>query len=164
MNLESIISISGVPGLQKVVGQSNNGLIVESIEDGKRFPAYAADKVSALEDISIYTENEEVPLGDVLQKMFDKKDGKEAISYKSSPDELKSFFKEVLPDYDQDRVYVSDIKKVVRWYNILLKADLLKEEKEDEKKDKKDEAVEDAIVEEVVENATSEKAEETKEE
>lgn len=139
MELENIISIAGQSGLHKVVGSTKSGIVVESLEDGKRSAAYATDKVSALEDISIYTETEDVPLKDVFQKIFDLQKGKQAIAHKSSANELKDFFGKALPDFDEDRVYVSDIKKVVRWYNILHKAGVLKpaEEVKEEKAAKK---------------------------
>ena len=97
-----------------------------------------------MEDIAIFTSTEELPLADVFTKIYEKKDGKEILSHKSTNEELKSFFKEILPDYDRERVYVSDIKKVVLWYNTLLGHDLLKPveeeaEKEKEKKEEKDE-------------------------
>ncbi|MBL4625249.1 MAG: DUF5606 domain-containing protein [Flavobacteriales bacterium] len=138
MDLENIISIAGYSGLHKVVGSTKNGIVVESLEDGKRMAAYATHKVSALDDISIFTETEDVPLKDVFQKIYDANNGKAGISHKSSADDLKAFFLKALSDYDQDRVYVSDIKKVVRWYNILTEADLLKPEAKEEEKSKKE--------------------------
>ena len=136
MDLENIISIAGYSGLHKVVGSTKNGIVVESLEDGKRMAAYASHKVSALEDISIYTETEDVPLKDVFQKIYDLTKGKEEVSHKSSAKELKEFFGKALPGYDEDRVYVSDIKKVVRWYNILTEAGLLAPKKEEKPKAK----------------------------
>lgn len=137
MNLESIIAISGFPGLYKVIGQSSNGLIVEAIESKKRLPIYASHKVSALEDICIYTETEEKPLAEVFKGIFETYKGKEALPASSASEELKSFFEKALPDYDRDRVYVSDIKKVVRWYNELLGAGFIQEEKKETKKEDK---------------------------
>ena len=134
MDLKGILAISGHPGLFKMISQAKNGIIVESMIDKKRMPAYTTSKISALEDIAIFTVEQDVPLLKVFQNIFEKLDGKEAISHKSSNNELKAFFEEVLPDYDQDRVYVSDIKKVVQWYNLLLEQGLvdLEEEKEEE--------------------------------
>eukprot|EP00746_Dinoflagellata_sp_MGD_P018254 gnl/MRDRNA2_/MRDRNA2_142339_c0_seq1.p1 gnl/MRDRNA2_/MRDRNA2_142339_c0~~gnl/MRDRNA2_/MRDRNA2_142339_c0_seq1.p1 ORF type:complete len:156 (-),score=21.07 gnl/MRDRNA2_/MRDRNA2_142339_c0_seq1:140-607(-) len=137
MSLENIISVSGLPGLYKVVGQTNNGIVVENIEDGKRQPVYASHKVSALEDISMFTTTEDIPLKDVFQKMYENNSGKETISYKSSGDELKVEFEKALKDYDQDRVYTSDIKKVIRWYNLLVNAGFLTPEKKEEEKEEK---------------------------
>jgi hypothetical protein len=136
MKLKDILAISGKGGLFKFVSQGRNGIIVESYEDKKRTVVHSSAKVSALEDIAIFTETEEVPLGDVLKKLYEKEGGKESISHKASPDELKALLQEILPDYDKERVYVSDIKKLVQWYNILLKYDLLKPAEEDKKEDK----------------------------
>ncbi|MBL4651969.1 MAG: DUF5606 domain-containing protein [Flavobacteriales bacterium] len=138
MDLENIISIAGYSGLHKVVGSTKNGIVVESLEDGKRMAAYSTHKVSALDDISIFTETEDVPLKDVFQKMHDTNKGKAGIGHKSSADELKTFFEKSLPDYDKDRVYISDIKKVIRWYNLLIESGLLKPEVKEDKKSKKD--------------------------
>lgn len=130
--LKGILAISGEPGLYKMVSQAKNGIIVESIETQKRIPAYATNKISSLEDIAIFTEDDEVPLKDIFLNIKTKSNGSEAISHKASNNEIKSLFKEILPNYDEDRVYVSDMKKVFRWYNILAKQDLLIETKEEE--------------------------------
>lgn len=137
MKLKDVLSISGKPGLFIFVSQGRNGIIVESVLDKKRMPVHSTTKVSALEDIAIYTETEEVPLKDVLLKLHEKEDGKEAISHKSANEELKTYFESVLPDYDKDRVYVSDIKKLISWYNLLIEHKLfdpndLKDEEEKE--------------------------------
>jgi len=135
MDLSGIISISGKPGLFKVVAQAKNNIIVESLVDGKRVPAYSTDRISALEDISIYTYEEDKPLAEVYQAIYDKEKGGAVLSHKESLNKLTDYLSEVLPNYDEDRVYSSDIKKLFQWYNILHKADALKvEEKEDEKK------------------------------
>lgn len=122
MKLKEILAISGQPGLFKFVAQSTNGIIVESLTDGKRANVPSTAKVSALSEISMFTETEDVPLADVLTNLYKKSAGAEAISHKSSPDLLKALFAEVLPDYDRDRVHVSDMKKLVQWYNILVNA------------------------------------------
>ena len=139
MDITGIIAISGKPGLYKVVGQTKNTLIVESLEDGRRFPANSNNRVSALDDISIYTYQEDLPLVEVLAKVFKKYNGKEAIDHKAKPEELKAFMGGVLPDYDENRVYNSDIKKLIQWYNALVSAGVLKEEskKEEAPKTKK---------------------------
>ncbi|MCF8370640.1 MAG: DUF5606 domain-containing protein [Bacteroidales bacterium] len=144
MDLKGILAISGHTGLFKMISQAKNGIIVESLIDKKRMPAYTTSKISSLEDIAIFTMEEDVPLLKVLQKVFTHLDGKEALSHKSSSDELKKFFLAVLPDYDQDRVYVSDIKKVVQWYNLLLAEGLidLEEAKEEEGEEGNDETPE----------------------
>ncbi|MFP5470271.1 MAG: DUF5606 domain-containing protein [Bacteroidia bacterium] len=128
MDLTGIISISGKSGLYKVVGQSKNTLIVESLEDGKKFPAHSSNKVSSLGDISFYTVEEDVSLKDVFASIFDNLDGKKAIDHKSSPEELKAFMEKVYPNYDKERVYNSDLKKLVQWYNSLLEAGIFKKE------------------------------------
>ena len=121
--LKTILAISGKPGLFKLVSQGKNMLIVEALATGKRTPAYAHDKVISLGDIAIYTVEEDVPLGTVLETIKEKNDGK-PVDMKSFSDdhELRKYFKEILPDFDEDRVYTNDIKKVFSWYNLLLAA------------------------------------------
>ncbi len=133
MNLSDIISIGGMGGLFKIVAQIKNGVLVESLIDKKRIPAYATHKVSELESITIYTEDDDMPLADVFQKIYDTEKGGECLSHKSGNDELKAYFKKALPNFDEDRVYVSDIKKVLQWYNILQKNGLLETKKEEKK-------------------------------
>lgn len=122
MKFVEILAISGQPGLYKYVAQSANGLIVESLADGRRFNATGTSKVSALSEISIFTEDEDMPLSDVYTKMYEHTEGKKAVDHKSSPDQLKAFVAEALPGYDRDRVRVSDMKKLVAWFNILVDA------------------------------------------
>ncbi|MCG8411957.1 MAG: DUF5606 domain-containing protein [Bacteroidales bacterium] len=144
--LKDILSISGYGGLYKFISQGRSGIIVESLEDKKRMSASVNAKISALEDIAIFTETEDKPLKDVFKAIFDKEGGSAAISHKSSSNELKNYFEQALPDYDKDRVYVSDIKKVINWYNILHKYELLNfdEDNKDEKvKDEKETKTED---------------------
>jgi len=136
MDISGIISITGMSGLYKVIAQTKNGLIVESLLDKKRIPAYATHKVSTLEDVSIFSTGDDVPLKDVFQKIHDKEKGAPCIDHKSSDSELKSYFKSVFSEYDEDRVYVSDIKKVLNWYNILQKEGLLEKEPEQSEEDK----------------------------
>lgn len=121
MSLDKILSISGKPGLYKLKKQTRNGLLAESLLDGKNISVSARHNVSLLSEIAIYTLSEEVPLGKVFSKISEKEDGGEAISHKSSKDELEEYFFNVLPEYDEDRVYASDIKKIVQWYNLLQK-------------------------------------------
>jgi len=132
MSLDRILSIAQKPGLFKLVTQTRGGFIAESLLDGKRISVNLKSNVSLLSEIAIYTLTEEVPLREVLKKIKDKENGaKTSISHKDSKDTLEEYFFEVLPDYDEDRVYASDIKKVVRWYNILHEhkmLDLLNEE------------------------------------
>lgn len=138
MDLKDIMSISGKSGLFKTVAQTKNGLIVESIVDKKRFPVYISDKVSSLEDISIFTTGKDLPLKDVMDMIFKKENGGHCIDPKIDDAKLKKYFEEVLPDYDKERVYTSDIRKLFTWYNLLQSHGLLKmeEEKKDEEKQK----------------------------
>jgi len=123
--LKGILSISGQSGLFKMVAESKNNIIVESLETLKRMPVHSTSKVSALEDIAIFTENGDVPLKDIFKAISDKESGGSAISPKSSGNELKAYFEKIVPEYDKDRVYISDIKKVLLWYNTLKQNDLL---------------------------------------
>ena len=120
MSLEKIISVTGKPGLFEIIAQSKGGIIVESMIDKKRFPINAMHNVSVLDNIAIYTYEEEVPLRTVLKTIFEKEEGKESISPKESGKKLMAYFSEVLPNYDDERVYASNIKKVLQWYNLLI--------------------------------------------
>lgn len=122
--LRTILSISGKPGLYKLESHAKNMLIVESLIDKKRIPAHAKDKVISLGDIAIYTEDGETPLHQVLTSVKEKENGEVASinPTKASTDELRAYFAEVLPNFDRDRVYPSDIRKLLNWYNILIKA------------------------------------------
>lgn len=140
MSLEKILSITGKPGLYRVNTQTRSGFLAESLLDGKKISVSARHNVSLLSEIAIYTLTEELPLRAVFAKISEKEDGGEAISHKSSKDELEEYFFGILPDYDEDRVYVSDIKKVVQWYNLLTKSgmtDFSEKTEEDEAGDDK---------------------------
>ena len=133
--LKKILSISGKSGLYKLISYGKNMLIVEGLNDGKRFPAYSYEKIISLGDIAIYTYDEEIALSKVMQTIYDKNEGK-AIDAKKCADKnsLFSFFEEILPDFDQERVYPNDIKKVISWYNILVGAgdtSFIEEEKDE---------------------------------
>lgn len=119
MGLEKILSISGKPGLYELSAQTRGGFIAKSIIDQKKIAVNVRHNVSLLSEIAIYTYTEEVPLGTIFQKMHEKEEGKEAISAKASKKELEAYFSEILPDYDVERVYQSDIKKIIQWYNLL---------------------------------------------
>lgn len=125
IEVKDILSISGKGGLFRYIAQARNGMIVESIEDKKRQVAPASAKVHSMDEIAVFTDGEEVPLCDVLYKIYEKESGKPCISHKSGNDELKAYFREVLPNYDDERVYISDIRKILNWYNILQEHDLL---------------------------------------
>ena len=121
--LRTILSISGKPGLYKLISQGKNMLILETLDaTKKRIPAYSHDKVIALGDIAMYTDAEEVALAEVLESVKNKENGAVAsVDYKTaSAEELHAFMAEVLPTYDRDRVHTSDIKKLIQWYNILV--------------------------------------------
>lgn len=128
MNLKDILAISGEPGLFKFIAQGKNAIIVEHLETKKRSSAYGSAKVSSLEDIAIFTDKEDMPLGKVFDLIHEKENGGPAIDSKADTDKLKAWFEGILPEYSKDKVYTSDIKKVAQWYNILLKLNLLVKE------------------------------------
>jgi hypothetical protein len=136
MDLSKIISISGMSGLFKVIAQGKAGLIVESLADKKRMPVHASSKVSVLDNISMYlSSGDNIAIGDVLKKMYDKQGGAPAPDTKSSDEELVKFFAEVLPDYDKEKVHTSDIRKAILWYNLLQKTDIFTTKAEEKKDD-----------------------------
>ena len=123
--LKEILSISGKPGLQKLISNSSNAIIVESLIDGKRFPAYS-------------NEAEDMPLKEVFKRISAKENGKSALSHKEPTEKILAYFEEIVPEYDKERVYVSDMKKIIQWYNLLTEKgmlDLDEEAKEEEKKE-----------------------------
>ena len=122
MEFKDILAISGMPGLYKYVAHSTRGIIVESLADGRRTNASATSRVSALTEISMFTEGEDIALAEVFTRMYAHTEGKEAISHKESAEKLKAEFEAVLPEYDKERVHVSDIKKAFSWFNILVGA------------------------------------------
>lgn len=130
MNLKDILAIAGEGTLFKFIAQGKNAVIVENLETGRRFSAGATAKVSALDEIAIFITGEDVPLSKVMDLIFEKENGGECLSHKQPDAELKKYFAEVLPEYDRDRVYTSDIRKVLHWYNILHKLNLLVKEEE----------------------------------
>ena len=135
MDFSKILSVSGKPGLFKVVSQLKHAVLVESLIDKKRFPAFGNEKISTLEEIAVFTKGEDRPLKDILKIFYEKLEGKPAIDSKADLKELTVFFVNAVPDYDPDRVYPSDIKKIISWYNLLVENNLLdfSEEKEPEK-------------------------------
>lgn len=120
--LKTILSISGKPGLYKLISQGKNMLIVESLADKKRFPAYGNEKIISLGDIAMYTDSDDVPLREVFASMKKKENGATVAMdlKKTSQDDLRAYLAEVLPTFDRDRVHVSDIKKLISWYNLLV--------------------------------------------
>ena len=119
MELKNIVAINGKPGLYEIKAQSKGGIIVESLIDAKRIPVTVTQNLSALNEIAIYTYEEEIPLRIVFKSIFEKENGKETLSHKESGKVLTSYFREVLPNFDEERVYTSNIKKIVQWYNLL---------------------------------------------
>ena len=122
--LKNILSVTGKPGLFKLISHGNNMLIVESLLDGKRMPTYARDKIVSLADVSMFTEDEDIALSEVLTKLGEKEGLKPASidPKKADNDELRKFFATVVPNFDRDRVYPSDIRKLIVWYNVLVGA------------------------------------------
>jgi hypothetical protein len=127
--LKGILAISGQPGLFKMVTEAKNSIIVESLLTGKRIPAYSTSKISALSDISVFTMTGEISLSDLFKKIIE---SEKTIPANAASSEIKSLFAEILPEFDRDRVYVSDMKKIFQWFQILKEHDLLKESAEEE--------------------------------
>lgn len=134
--LKTILSISGKPGLYKLINRGHNMLIVESLLDGKRTPTYARDKIISLADVSMFTTGDDIELWKVLKSVSEKEGGKvAAIDFKKADNKaLNAWFTEVLPDWDEDRVYPSDIRKLIQWYNILVNAGITEFEPQEEEK------------------------------
>ena len=126
MDLKEIITVTGRPGLYKIVSKAKNNIIVESLfETNKRIPVYPSDKMNNMEDISIFTNDADVSLKSIFKSIFEKENGGPSINHKADEKSLRAYFEEILPDYDRDRVYVSDIRKLFNWYNILQSQNIL---------------------------------------
>lgn len=166
MSLDKILSISGKPGLYKIVAQTRTGFVAESLLDKKRVTVNMNSNVSVLSEIAVYTLKEELPLKDVLKKIKDKEQSKPtSISHKDSKEQLEEYFFGVLPDYDEDKVYASDIKKIIQWYNILQQNDLLEvleTEAEEKPAIKKDEVAPKSAPKKAVTKSAAPKASATK--
>lgn len=143
--LKNILSITGKPGLYKLVSRGNNMLIVESLIDGKRMPTYARDKIVSLAEVSMFTTGDDIALSEVLTKVGEKEGLKVASidPKKADNDAMRAYFAEVLPDFDRDRVYPTDIRKLVQWYNILINAGITDFTTEEDEGDEEAVAVED---------------------
>lgn len=143
--LKNILSITGKPGLYKLVSRGNNMLIVESLIDGKRMPTYARDKIVSLAEVSMFTTGDDIALSEVLTKVGEKEGLKVASidPKKADNDAMRAYFAEVLPDFDRDRVYPTDIRKLVQWYNILINASITDFTTEEDEGDEEAVAVED---------------------
>lgn len=132
MDLNAILSISGKPGLYKLISRTKNGALVESLIDKKRIPAFSNERISSLKDISIFTQDDDIPLIEVFQDIYRMENGGKCISHKTDDNTLKAYMEKVLPNYDKDRVHLSDMKKLFAWYNILVDNNLVDLEKEEE--------------------------------
>ena len=131
MSFQKILAISGKPGLYELKVQTRSGFVAESLLDGKKITVGLRSNVSLLTEIAVFTYNEEVKLIDIFKSIATKENGEATISHKEADDKLKSYFREILPEYDEDRVYTSDIKKIFQWYNLLLSSgDLMPSEEE----------------------------------
>ena len=136
MDLSGILAISGYPGLHKMIGQTKGGIVVESLVDGKRMAAYTTQRILSLEDITIYTLEGDVRLDEIFKKIAEKENHAPALNpSKASVDELRDYLASVQEDYDRDRVYASDLKKLFQWYNLLAEKGLTKEEEKTEEKE-----------------------------
>ena len=161
--LKTILSISGKPGLFKLISQAKNMLIVESLQTGKRQPAYAHEKIISLGDIAIFTDEEDVPLSEVLNAIKEKENGaKVTLDIKKDDNEtLRAYLAEVLPNFDRERVYPTDIKKLISWYNLLVETgntDFVEEEKTQKDADVENTAATDDSVNEKEEKSKTKKA------
>lgn len=137
IDLTGIISISGQPGLFKIVAQSKNGIIVEGLSDKKRLNVYATTKVSTLSDISMFTTGEDKPLEEIMNNVYEKEKGGAAIDNKADDKAMEAYFAQILPEYDKDRVYVSNMRKLINWYNALQISGNLKQKEANKEGDDK---------------------------
>ncbi|MBQ9312092.1 MAG: DUF5606 domain-containing protein [Bacteroidales bacterium] len=136
MDLNGILAITGKPGLYKLITQTKSGALVESLVDKRRMPAFSNERISSLKDITMFTEQDDIPLQKVFQAIYKLENGGECINHKSADAELKAYMEKVLPNYDKDRVHTSDMKKLFSWYNILNANKLIDLEEEKEEKSK----------------------------
>ena len=137
MNLEGLINISGKNGLYKVISNSKNMIIVESLIDKKRIPIHSGNQANMLEEIGIYTYDDTKPLSSVFENIAKKENYNQTISHKLSKNELIEFFRQIVPNFDEEKVYISDIKKVIQWYNLLQGKKIIKRKEEKKKITKK---------------------------
>ncbi len=145
IDLSGIISINGMAGLHKVLTQTKNGVIVESMQDKKRFPVFGSNKVSALEDISMFTTDEDKSLTDIMTTIFEKEKGGKCEDHKADDKAIIAYFEIILPDYDKERVYTSNMRKLFSWYNILQETGNLKEKSEETAEEKTSKSIEDPL-------------------
>lgn len=150
MDFQKILTINGKPGLFRLLNSNSASIIVESLIDGKRMPVHAAHKISSLEDISIYTMTEDVPLSDIFTKIQEKENGGNCLEASASDADRRAYMLEIMPEYDAERVYNSDLKKLFRWYNTLNELNLITADETTEKEEDSP-VVEDA---EIIEEST----------
>jgi len=136
MNLEGIINVSGKPGLFKVISRSSNNVIIESLIEKKRTAIYSHNQANLLDEIGIYTYNDTIPLSEIFTEIAKKTNCGPSINHKSSKTELTNYFRDILPEYDEERVYISDIKKVIQWYNSMQSLKMIKLKKTKKKESK----------------------------
>ncbi|MFA6924146.1 MAG: DUF5606 domain-containing protein [Bacteroidales bacterium] len=148
MNLKDIYAISGLSGLFKFVAQTKTGAILESLNDKKRIPTYASQKLVALKDIGVYTNDTELPLLQVFKRIFEKEKGNVPVDAKSDDKKLKEYFETIVPEYDKEKVYTSDIKKMISWYNNLQTLGMIDDKIEEETKEESTEEITKAAKEE----------------
>lgn len=134
MDLTGILAITGKPGLYKLISQTKSGALVESLTDKRRMPAFSQERISSLKDITMFGTQDDVPLADIFRNIFRTENGGACLSHKSPEKELKEYMEKIFPDYDRDRVHLSDMKKLFSWYNLLNENKLidLEEPKEEE--------------------------------
>jgi hypothetical protein len=130
IDLSGIISITGQPGLYKIVAQSKNGIIVEGLTDKKRTNVYASTRVSTLSDISMFTTGDDKPIEEIITEIHKKEKGGQAVDAKADDKQVEAYFAKIVPDYDKERVYVSNMRKLISWYNLLQSTGNLKEKEE----------------------------------
>lgn len=135
MELKNIVAINGKPGLYEIIAQSKAGIIVKSLTEEKKFPINISHNISSLSEIAIYTYEKEVPLRIIFKTIAEKENGKSCISHKENAKILTNYFRDILPNFDEERVYTSNIKKIIQWYNLLATANFNFSEIEEEKEE-----------------------------
>jgi len=148
MDLKKVLTISGQPDLFEVISNTHKGVIVESIVTKKRSQAFAQQRVNSLADIAVFTEEGETPLKDVFVKIYKKENGGNALEHKDSPDKIKSYFEEILPDYNREKVMFSAMKRILKWYNVLNENGFIDDKEEEVVENKEENNVEENKTEE----------------
>ncbi len=146
MDLSKILTIAGKSGLFRIIAETRNGFVAESLADGRKIPVFATDRSSILEDINIYTADGEMPLKDVIWKLYEHEEGQPVSVSKKEQSAAMARFEEVLPEYDKERVNFSDVKKVFNWYNLLLEKELISKPESEEDQNPQDKETDDQEV------------------